>query len=324
MIIVGAGLAGLLAAHAWPAAPVFESAPEPSAAHKALLRFRSDAVARLTGIEFRPVTVRKGIWYNERYVQPDIQLANMYAVKVTGSLSGDRSIWSLEPVTRFIAPEDFYEQLIAAVGPRIKWACPFDFELRNEFLRSGKAEAIVSTAPMPLLLKLIPPPAGYDLPEFRKAPIRVARYRVAQCDVHQTVYFPSAALKIYRASITGSLLIIESMVSGITDHAHPKSVPQHEFDDTMSLQQACHAFGLDQAAVEPMGTVEQRYGKIVPLNDALRKQTLFWLSQQYGIYSLGRFATWRNVLLDDVVKDIDVVRKLLKSSPYDSHLIQKG
>ena len=75
-VIVGAGLAGLIAAHAWPQCPVLEQGPEPVERHRALLRFRSDAVAKLIGVEFRRVTVRKAIFHDGRFVPPDISLAN--------------------------------------------------------------------------------------------------------------------------------------------------------------------------------------------------------------------------------------------------------
>jgi hypothetical protein len=45
---------------------------------------------------------------------------------------------------------------------------------------------------------------------------------------------------------------------------------------------------------------------------------LFRLTHERNIYSLGRFATWRNILLDDVVDDIAAIKKLLKAnSAYD-------
>ena len=144
MKIIGAGLAGLLAAHAWPQAAILEAQSEPRGMHKALLRFRSEVVSKLTGIEFKPVTVRKGIWNNDEYVEPTIRLANMYAQKVTGELVGDRSIWNLDPVQRFIAPETFYEQLLDAVGKRVCWNTPLAHEDFNE--------PLVSTAPLPIML----------------------------------------------------------------------------------------------------------------------------------------------------------------------------
>ena len=60
MDIVGTGLSGLIAAHIWPNANVFELSPSPIEQHKALLRFRSDVVSQVTGIEFKRVKVRKG------------------------------------------------------------------------------------------------------------------------------------------------------------------------------------------------------------------------------------------------------------------------
>lgn len=294
--IVGAGLAGLIAGHAWPQARIFESSAEPKVEHKALLRFRSDAVARLTGIEFRQVTVRKGIWFQGKFVGPSIGVANLYARKVTGALTGDRSIWNLEPVQRWIAPETLYEELIANVGNRITWDCPFDFV--------GEERPIVSTAPLPTVLNAFNPGLARCPFKFERAAIKVERFRVPQADVFQTVYFPSDQMSAYRASITGSMLIVESM----------PEINRNSLERVEILR----AFGLYDA--EPIDNTIQKYGKIVPLDDAMRRAMLHGLTKDHGIFSLGRFATWRNVLLDDVVQDIAVIRRLLKASPYERAL----
>lgn len=288
--IVGAGLAGLIAAHAWPQATVLEAAPKPRAGHRALLRFRSEAVSRLTGIEFRKVTVRKGIWADYGFQQPAIRWANQYAQKVLGRLAGDRSIWNLDTVERFIAPDNLYEQLIDSVGDRIQWNT-------NASFHTG--QLLVSTAPLPLVLKQL----DIALPaEFPKAPIHVTRWHVPGADVFQTVYFPERGVGVYRASITGDTLIAES-------------VDPIEEDDEKEIERA---FGISLVHCDKMESVEQKYGKIAPISDALRKQLLFRLTHEHNIYSLGRFATWRNILLDDVVDDITVIKKLLKAnSTYD-------
>jgi len=36
----------------------------------------------------------------------------------------------------------------------------------------------------------------------------------------------------------------------------------------------------------------------------------------YNVYSLGRYATWRNILLDDVYHDINVIKQLMDSDGY--------
>ncbi len=109
--IIGAGLSGLIAAHAWPSVPIVEAQSEPQP-HKALLRFRSNAVSQLTGIEFKKVLVRKGLYSEGEYKPPTIALANQYSRKVLGRILGDRSVWNLDPVERWIAPENFQERLL--------------------------------------------------------------------------------------------------------------------------------------------------------------------------------------------------------------------
>ena len=137
-IIIGAGLAGLIAANAWPASTILEAAPAPRAVHRALLRFRSDAVANLTGIEFRKVRVHKGIWSEGRFVQPNISVANRYAKKVVGRIAGERSIWSLDPVDRYVAPDTFSEQLVNAAQLRTFWNTKADFAaMRNGSISTG-------------------------------------------------------------------------------------------------------------------------------------------------------------------------------------------
>jgi hypothetical protein len=289
LAIAGAGLAGLVAAHAWPQANVLEAAPAPREGHRALLRFRSDAVARLTGIEFRRVRVRKGLWAEERFQGANIRWANLYARKVVGALRGDRSVWSLEPVDRYVAPDTFYEQLVDAVGARIAWSTPADF--------AAMRTPTVSTAPLPVVLGQ----CGIECAvPFRRAPIHVTRYTLPGADAFQTVYFPEPELGVYRASITGHTLICESMTPELED---------------VDLDAIERAFGLEQGCLGgDAETVEQKFGKIVPIDDPVRKHLLFRLTHEYNIFSLGRFATWRNLLLDDVVDDIAVLKRLMRAS----------
>ena len=63
MIIVGAGLAGLLAARCMKhMSPIIcEKQSELPNNHSALLRFRSDVVSEMTGIPFKKVSVQKAV-----------------------------------------------------------------------------------------------------------------------------------------------------------------------------------------------------------------------------------------------------------------------
>lgn len=301
--IVGAGLAGLIAAHAWPQARIYERQPRPRQSHAALLRFRSDAVARLTGIEFQRVRVRKGIWHRGAFVAPNIGVANRYSDKVLGTFAAERSIWNIDPVDRFIAPDNFYDLMLQGVGARIEWGVQAPL---SDLVRNMGCD-VISTAPLPDTLahfEIDPsehwPPARQQPIMFQRSPITVQKFRVSRCNVHQTIYFPDPDVEVYRASITGDVLIVEAMG-----------------EDAESMVQVIDAFNLEDRMLEPLGKVEQRYGKILDIEPALRKALVHRLTAEHGVFSLGRFATWRNLLLDDVVDDIAVLKRLMRASSYD-------
>lgn len=291
-------MAGLLAGHAWPQADILEAAPAPREVHKALLRFRSDAVSRLTGIEFRRVRVHKGIWSRDEFVKPNIRVANGYAQKVLGfdRVTGDRSIWNIDSVERFIAPEDLYERLLETVQSRITW------DVSHGFLARGFK---INTAPLPIALSECKINTGAS---FQKASVRVRRWRIPHADVFQTIYFPDLWHTLYRASITKDLLIAEFSEG-------------EDEDEDQWMSEMCRAFNIrfDEIA-EPLEDTHQKYGKIEPISDATRKDLLFRLTNEHQIFSLGRFATWRNILLDDVVDDISVIKRIVRNyAPYEVH-----
>ena len=285
MIILGAGLAGLLAGTQFQTATLLEQQPESTVTHKAVLRFRSAAVGEAVGVDFKQVTVRKGIWAGGQFRAPTIQLANWYAMKVTGKLL-DRSIWNLESVDRFIAPEDFIYQLYDRCRGRIEW---------NTTVTSLPPGPVISTLPMSVMATLVPDPQA---PPFRYERIIVHRWRLADAAIYQTVYFPEPDTTLYRVSITGDLVIAEY-------------IGQKDAFDFWP------AFGLADVPVQIIDATQQRFGKITPIDDRWRKGYMFRLTAQHQVYSLGRFATWRNILLDDVLHDLTVIKRLLQSGLYD-------
>ena len=297
MIILGAGLSGLIAAAVNPQAKVFEAASRDAQSHRAVLRFRSSAVGDAVGVPFRKIRVNKGIWWRMQFHQPNIQLSNMYSLKVTGGYY-DRSIWRLDAVDRYIAPEDFILRLIDQVGDRVSWMTPIkDLPTDNT--------PIISTIPMVRMLQMakIESPSGL---EFKFSPILVQRFRVKDADVFQTIYYPGEDTGVYRASLTGDLLIVESVADkGST----------HDINDVL------HSFGFGSKSVTPIDAAHrQSYGKIAPIDEKFRRFVVEQLSRQYGIYSLGRFATWRNILLDDVLQDLTVIKKMVTADSYTRKL----
>lgn len=286
--IIGAGIAGLLAANIFQRAHVFEAGKEGQVQHKAVLRFRSSAVGDAVGIDFRKVSVHKGLWCDGRPAQPSIMLANLYSRKVIGRLA-DRSIWKLDPAERFIAPEDFVAQLAERCANRIDWEHPIDSFSRKD--------DCISTMPMNIAARLLPS-ICVNAPDFNYAQITVKRWHVPDADVFQTIYFPDPATSLYRASITGNLLIAE--YAGDAD----------DYD-------LFEAFGLHKSNCRAHDTTSQRYGKIAPIDERWRRNFILQASLQHNIYSVGRFATWRNILLDDVLHDLYVVKKLIGGDNYN-------
>jgi hypothetical protein len=301
MRIYGAGLAGLLAANMLRRykPEVHEAQPSLPNNHEALLRFRSDAVARATGIPFRKVLVHKAILYRGQLITtPNLRLSNMYSQKVTGEVA-NRSILSLDSAERFIAPPNLIELLANSVD--LRYNSPLPFAWSGQTWLPDSNEAIISTIPMPVLMDLA---HWSDKPLFSYKTITSFTCDIVEpkIDVYQTLYNPDRYYDWYRASITGSHLIIEMMGEN-PDFFHTGSPNM--------VESILAAFGI-QLPVFVNGQVKvQRYGKISPIEDSLRRTFILSMSDQYGIYSLGRYATWRNILLDDVVRDVEVVNSFI-------------
>ena len=73
-------------------------------------------------------------------------------------------------------------------------------------------------------------------------------------------------------------------------------------------------FGFRVKKLTNILTTKQKYGKIRPIDENVRQNFIYTLTEKYNIYSVGRFATWRQLLLDDVVKDIQLVEEFINSN----------
>ena len=77
-------------------------------------------------------------------------------------------------------------------------------------------------------------------------------------------------------------------------------------------------FGVKSYELKDITVSEMKYGKLLPIEEKVRKEFILYLTQQYNIFSVGRFATWRQLLLDDIVDDINVIDNMIG----DNYLIQ--
>jgi hypothetical protein len=70
---------------------------------------------------------------------------------------------------------------------------------------------------------------------------------------------------------------------------------------------------------------KQQYGKLLPIDDSVRKNFILYLTDKYGIYSLGRFSTWRQLLLDDIALDCKQIERMIDyRDSYKRRLINIG
>lgn len=289
MLIIGAGMTGCLAGLMFPDTTIFEAQEEIPTNHNAVLRFRDDSVSKFTGIPFRAVTVHKGIYLDGKYVQPNIQIANMYSEKVLGHIV-DRSIWNMETATRYIAPPDFQYQLAMKVKNRIQLGVPIEYIPNEE---------MITTIPLPATLAV----ADIETDaKFEYQNIHTARYILSNIDVFQTVYFPGDETPVYRATVTGNNLIIESI----------KEICDGDLEDVLQAMNL-------PLPDEYLDNKEQKYGKIKNIDEDERHRLLYTLTARYNIYSAGRFAIWKNVLMDDVLNDLYVIKRMLDTNPYNRH-----
>jgi hypothetical protein len=278
--IIGAGMAGLLAANILRRhkVTVLEKQAELPNNHHAVLRFKSDEIGHLLGIPFKKVNMIKTYMPSMNVVADSLA----YSKKVTGKYLSNRSIIEgTVTAERWIAPIDLIERMAENVlisfntewTPRVKAQIPIP---------------VISTIPMPQLMNIL----GYeDKGFFSSVPGIVFTGRVLDCDAYVSVLFPGGE-PYSRATITGDQLIIE----------FPNMA---EMPETIDIARAYWALGLSDSVVLDSEFKRQPYFKITEIDEAERKKFMRWATVTHGIYSLGRYATWRpKLLLDDLVEDI--------------------
>src|SRR5215468_2998308 len=144
LTIVGAGMAGLLAANllSHHDVEIVESQPQLPNNHSAVLRFKTPNVGTALHIPFKPVQMIKDAlrWRNP------VADALAYSYKNHLCYRSDRSISSgLVSETRYIAPDDLIQQMSARV--KIKYGVKWETHIAYP--------PTISTIPMPALMELL-------------------------------------------------------------------------------------------------------------------------------------------------------------------------
>jgi hypothetical protein len=270
---------------------IYEKQAEIPKNHSAVLRFRSSVVGDALNIPFKEVKVTKAIhpWKNP------IADAMAYSIKTNGTPTM-RSILTAksETETRFIAPDDLVENMASRVYAPIN----FNENIDRAFFRNpDRAEPIISTLPMPVLMRLLDYKVKLD---FTALPGRNYIAVVDGMEAYCSLYVPTPDFPAYRISLSGHYMIVESsMLMGKVS------------GDRKFVSDCADLMGLDPKSIVDFEVKNQRQAKILPINDDARKRFILWATEKYNVYSLGRFATWRpGLMMDDVVKDVRVIQKL--------------
>lgn len=311
--IVGAGMAGLLAGAMFRGeGQLYEAAPSLPNNHHALLRFRSDVIAQYLNLQFKEVSLIKITkpWRNP------VADAISYSMKCTGKAT-IRSLTSADGKVskRFIADPNFISDLShCQVNPIL-----FGEAISSDFLKAG-GRPVISTMPMPLLMKLLDYDRRIDFKSCGGAVIKVDLEM--DSDICATIYYPDPDFGSSRATLTGSTLQIEiplPWAPGREDEVIAGWIGQPGPTFTTFIAPVLEDFGLMTKVDRSQWSIhKQKYAKILPADDHERKRFIMWATDQFGIYSLGRFATWRpGLLLDDVFHDVHHIQQMLKSSNYD-------
>ena len=293
--IVGAGMAGLLAGAMFRGqAQIYEAAQSLPNNHHALLRFRSDEIAQHLNIPFQKVEVLKIV----KPFRNKVAEAIGYSMKSNGRASL-RSIKNAEGKIdqRFIAPPDFIQQLESLQSSSIMFGRKADKAWFQEYRKFGP---IISTMPMGTLMDILEYPQrssfGYRHGWVVKAQIDLPS------DLCATIYYPEPKSPIIRATLTGDMLQVELV----------EEFDQAQWAVDRIMDEVLHDFGLLGASYSAE-MVPQRYAKIVALPERERKRFILWATDNYGIYSVGRFAVWKpGLLLDSVFHDIIKVMQMIR------------
>lgn len=321
--IIGAGFAGLIASKVLENhdATIHERNKKLPDNHKALLRFRTNEVGRLVNKDFKSVIVKKDIFDGNSFVSGSIQQNNLYSHKVTGKLATDengklgsfgsiidRSISDTSDSIRYICDFDLQEHLSKNANIRHNQV----FKVR---ISADRKIPLISTIPMYSLMEML----DYEnKPHFEYRSVYIRRYEIKDCNVYQTIYFTDFSTDLYRASITKNILIIESM----DNKENYKKKLGDEFYDAhydAQVKQILSYFGISNYNLgDFVSSNHQEIGKIIPIDGNVRKEFVGWATRNYNIYSLGRFATWRNIQLDDVVIDAKKIKKAIENKGYFS------
>jgi hypothetical protein len=311
MVIIGGGLAGAMAFNYFRRfnPELYEAKKEPEK-HRAILRIKDSQVGVILGCPMKEIEAERTAYYGGKLnSKANITASNQYSIKVSDSIK-KRSISNLGKVKRFIMDGKinlkgsvFGAKLyrMTEVGKMLYFSG--NSSKQNCFVNY---DICINTIPLPSLLQI----GGINLSEkfdlqntFKSQQIFVLSYGISiDVDVCQTIYFPEPEYNIYRASIENKRLIIES-------------VDLEPNIDEIMLVEKLFGLNLFNVTIFKDGCLSiLPFGKIINMDNDIRRLIILKLTERYNIYSLGRYATWKSIRLDDLVSDLKRIENMIAVS----------
>lgn len=304
LLIIGGGFAGYLAHKVFSDYNplVFEASEEAHIFknHKAVLRFKDPKITRFFYTDLELIQVYKQILYKEQlYSNSNIIFNNLYSRKLYGCI-GMRSLNNLGLCERIVLKDKdkiripaeslFYNHKAIDIKPgKITFECGTSFNY----------DICISTIPLPKMLELcriVSILGTYT----RSAPIYITRYKLNfPSTVHQTIYVPEFEYKTYRMTIERNDLIIE---------AHEMQADETEINHLIKF------FGISYHDLCPNPKeYKMENGKIECLDDLARKKYIMKLTQDFSIYSFGRYGIWKPIRSEDMMSDLEKLKYLISN-----------
>jgi len=228
-------------------------------------------------------------------------MMNSYSKKVYGSL-GVRSIFNLGIVKRYLisgisnpTSVKYLHNLYSIGDKTAKFV--YTRSATNKLDRHAGYDFCISTIPLPILLRI----CKIEYPEhlFKYKKIHVYNFKIGiPSSVHQTIYFPDPEHDVYRATLECDKMIVECGA---------------EWKD-FSSDAVMRAFGLSTVNVGKVSYNVQPFGKISCYDHDLRRSFIQQLTERFGVYSFGRYATWRPLRADQLMDDIEKIKRLIGAS----------
>ena len=317
VIVVGAGLSGLIAANLLRArgyeVDVFERQGALPDNHQAVLRFRSPALGEVLGIPFKRVRAILCVAPTRGpFIGPNpIGASFAYSFATTGIRRTDRSITRLldgpQIVDRWIAPPDFREILLERIQKDVHFK---HYWSPSQHVKGDRP--MISTIPMNALLKMVKGKKPFiDQPEFQANSYVAVTADLFDMDAYGSMYNtqPSEHSPWTRISFTGSMVSMEVSLTLIKKGTtmNYDLLLENVLDDFFGPS---IGFKKDQLKIYFSKT-----DRILPIPDRFRKAFIMHLTDRHNVYSLGRFATWRpGMLLDEIIQDTSIIASMIEGN----------